>query len=133
MLVFGRLSLTHMIISCRDLVGSHRKMVQTRLFLAATKGWSAPPVIEKCPTLAVWALQLGGLVFQGSAPEPSPNMVLRAVWLVALVLQKVAPEPPSWPADVLIFAPMGWCSKSWGGVPKKLSQNSHSVYFFAGV
>ena len=28
-LVFGGLSLTHMIISCRDLVGSHRKVVQT--------------------------------------------------------------------------------------------------------
>ena len=52
------------------------------------------------------------------APEPSPYMVLRAVRLVALVFQKVAPEPPPWPVGVLVVEPMGWCSKSWGGVPK---------------
>ena len=52
------------------------------------------------------------------APEPSPYMVLRAVWLVALMFQKVAPELLPWPVGVLVVAPMGWCSKSWGGVPK---------------
>ena len=58
------------------------------------------------------------------APEPSRYMVLRAVWLVALlldgvVIQKVAPELlDPWRVGVLVVAPMGWCSKSWGGVPK---------------
>ena len=52
------------------------------------------------------------------APEPSPYMVMRTVWLVALVFQNVAPELIPWPVGVLVVAPMGWCSKSWGGVPK---------------
>ena len=52
-------------------------------------------------------------------PEPSPYMVLRAVWLVALVFQKVHQKSLPWPVGVLVFAPMGWCSKSWGGVSKR--------------
>ena len=31
---------------------------------------------------------------------------------------KVAPEPLPWTVGVLVVASMGWCSKSWGGVPK---------------
>ena len=63
---------------------------------------------------------------------------------------KVAPELLPWPVGVLVVASMGWCSKSWGGVPKSfpesprldgvlfqklgwcsktLSQNPHSVYY----
>ena len=67
------------------------------------------------------------------APKPSPYMVLCAVWLEALVFQKVAPEPPPWPVGVLVVAPMGWCSKSWGGVPKScpriptLSKLTHMI------
>ena len=112
-----------MIISCGDLrlVNSHQKVSHSRGLGPAAR----------------WV-----------APEPSPYMVLHAVWLVALVFQKVAPEPPLWPAGVLIVAPMWWCSKSWGGVPKscprildgvvfqklgwcskKLSQNPHSVNY----
>ena len=55
-------------------------------------------VIEKCPTLAVWALRLG--------------------------VPKVAPELLPWPVGVLVVASMGWRSKKlsqnphWGGVPK---------------
>ena len=89
-----------MIISCGDLrlVGSarHRKVPRSRGLGPAAR-WGGVPKV---------------------APEPSPCMVLRAVWLVALVFQKVAPEPPPWPIGVLVVATMGWCSKSWGGVPK---------------
>ena len=89
-----------MIISCGDLrlVGStcHQKVSHTRCLGPAARWGSVPKV----------------------PPEPSPYMVSRAVWLVALVFQKVAPEPPTWPVGVLVVAPMGWCSKSWGGVPK---------------
>ena len=85
--------LTHMVISCRDLVGSHRKVSNSRGMGPAAR-WGGVPKV---------------------APEPSPYMVLSAVWLVALVFQKVAPEPPPWPVGVLVVAPMGWC---WGGVPK---------------
>ena len=35
-----------------------------------------------------------------------------------MVFQKVAPELLPWPVGVLAVVPMGWCSKSWGGVPK---------------
>ena len=89
-----------MIISCGDLrlVGytRHRKVSHFR-DLGPEALWGGVPKV---------------------APERSPYMVLRAVWLVALVFQKVAPEPPPWPVGVLVVAPMGWCSKSWGGVPK---------------
>ena len=63
---------------------------------------------------------VGGPGVPKVASEPSLYMVLRAIWLVALVFQKVAPEPPPWPVGVLVVArgSMGWCSKSWGGVPK---------------
>ena len=32
---------------------------------------------------------------------------------------KVAREFLPWPIGVLVVAPMGWCSRSWGGVPKR--------------
>ena len=131
-----------MIISCRDLVGSHRKVVQTRLFLATTKGWSAPPVIEKCPTLAVWAPRLGGVVFQRLHQNSYPGRLLFSLlrrWggvpKVGVVFQKVVPESPR--LDGVVFQKLGWCSKklsqnphgsmgccseSWGGVPKSCSR-----------
>ena len=102
----GRLSWKNgadMIISCGDLrlVGSHRKVVPlSRSGPCGSVGWCSK-----------------------GCTEPSTYMVLRAVWLVALVFQKDAPEPPPWPVGVFVVALMGWCSKSWGGVPKKLSQN----------
>ena len=83
-----------MIISCGDLrlVGSHRKVSHSRGLGPAAQWGSVPKV----------------------APEPSPYKVLRAAWLVALVFQKVAPELLPWP----VGCADGWCSKSWGGVPK---------------
>ena len=66
---------------------------------------------------------IGGPGVPKVTPEPSSYMVLRAVWLVALrldgvVFQIVAPEFLPWPVGVLVVAPVGWCSKSWVGVPK---------------
>ena len=141
--------LTHMIISCRDLVGSHREVVQTDMIISCGDlrlvGSARHRKVSHSRGLGP-AARWGGV--PKVAPEPSPYIVLRAVWLVALVFQKVAPESPLWPVGVLVVAPMGWCSKSWGGVPKscprildgvvfqklgwcskKLSQNPHSVYY----
>ena len=99
------------IISCGDLrlVGSarHRKVSHSRGLGPAAR-WGGVPKV---------------------APEPPPYMVLRAVWLVALVFQKVAPELLPWPVGVLVVAPMGWCSKSWGGIPKSCPRILDGVVF----
>ena len=65
--------LTHMIISC----------------------------LEKCPTFAVWALRLGGVVFQRLQQNPNPGRLVFSllrrwggVLKVGVVFQKVVPGPP---------------------------------------
>ena len=146
-----------MIISCLDLVGSHRKVVQTLLFLAVTKGSA-----RQCPTLAVWA-RWGGV--PKVAPELLPwpvgvlvvvsmgwcwggvpktchrildGVVCSKIWggcpriptarwggvPKVGVFQKVVPEWGGVPKVGMVLqkvvseSSMGWCSKSWGGVPK---------------
>ena len=72
-----------------------------------------------------------GVVFQKVVPEwggvPKVGVVFQKVvpeWggvpKVGVVFQKVVPESP--PIDGVVFQKLGWCSK-------KLSQNSHSVYY----
>ena len=108
----GRLSSksgTDMIISCGDqrLVGSARQ----------------------CPTLAVWALRLGGVVFQrlhqNSYPGRLVFSLLRRWGGVWVMFQKVVPAA-RWGGvpkvgvmlqKVVLESSIGWCSKSWG-VPK---------------
>ena len=102
----GRLSSksgADMIISCDDqrLVGSARQ----------------------CPTLAVWALRLGGVVFQRLHQNSYPGRLVFSLlrrWggvpKVGVVFQKVVPESPL--LDGVVFQKLGWCSK-------KLSQNPH--------
>ena len=99
----GRLSSksgADMIISCGDqrLVGSTRQ----------------------CPTLAVWALRLGGVVFQRLHQNSYPGR------LVFSLLRRWGGVPKSCPRilDGVVFQKFGWCIKKlsqnlrWGGVPK---------------
>ena len=89
----GRLSSksgADMIISCGDLrlVGSHRKVSHSRGLGPAAR-WGGVPKVA--PELLPWP------VFS----------LLRRWGGVGVVFQKVVPE-----------SSMGWCSKSWGDVPK---------------
>ena len=100
---------------------------------------------RQCPSLAVWALWLGGVVFQrlhqNSYPgrlvfsllrrwggvgvvfqKVVPESSMGCVSKVGVVLQQVVPESPR--LDGVVFQKLGWCSKKlsqnprWGGVPK---------------
>ena len=96
-----------MIICCGNLrlVGSdrHRKVSHSRGLGPAAR-WGGVPKV---------------------APKPSPYMVLRDL-VGGPGIPKSCTRTPPWPVGVLVVAPMEWCSKSWGGVPKKLSENPHS-------
>ena len=85
----------------------------------------------------------------GGVPKSCPRIPTArwgGVLKVGVVLQKVVPESPR--LDCVVFqklgwcskrlsqnphGSMGWCSKSWCGVPKKLSQNPHSVYYLLSL
>ena len=90
---------------------------------------------RQCPTLAIWALRLRGVVFQmlhqNSYPGRLVFLLLRRWGGVGVVFQKVVSEFPrldrvvfqklEWCSKQLSRNPhvaMGWCSKSWGGVLK---------------
>ena len=95
----------------------------TWLFLAAT--WSA--LIEK------WSRHDYFLRRPKAGRLSSKSVPLSLSAARWAGVPKVAPEPSPWPVGVLVVAPMGWCSKSWGGVPKScpriptLSKLTHMI------
>ena len=86
-----------MIISCGDLSLSSKSGQESR-----SDWW--PWCSKGCTrTLTIYGVARGLVV---------------ALRLDGVLIPKVAPDLLPWPVGVLVVAPMGWCSKSWGGVPK---------------
>ena len=77
-------------------------------------------VIEKCRTLAVWALRLGGVVFQRLHLNSYPGRLVFSLLPRWGGVSKRCPRI----LDGVVFQKLGWCSKKlsqnprWGGVPK---------------
>ena len=98
----------------------HQNSYPGRLVFSLLHRWGGDGVVFQ--KVVPESPRLDWVVFQKlgwCSKKLSQNPRWGGVPKVGVVFQKVVPE-----------SSMGWCSKRWRGVPKKLSQNPHCVYYF---
>ena len=129
------------ILTCNVAVVTHRVALERFvIYVACLSCAEGQPVLSchprlvgfarQCPTLAVWALRLGGVVFQRLHQNSYPGRCSRCC-VDGVVLGWCCPRI----LDRVVFQKLGWCSKKlsqnprWGGVPHHKSHrelSSHS-------